>query len=559
MKGSLSPAKATLLAVHFASTSDIASLRLHICIYKAVLRRELVLRILLTHLPETLDPSTYTLLLQEIQEDSPTSREDDSIEVDETPVSSLSEEQARKKARKLRLQELAPLHAPTNGDGDPLTLFLLHRAYKIDRDAGLLNLIPDLLLPFIHHCDAIPIWLVSTILPLIRRNLDYHPDSGNQLLISEFERLSDTAAIDYLLSETGHDGAAPDSIGRDLRGLLGPWFHHPARWNNQVEAAKAPGWVHFLEWLVGQSARSWRVAVQAIEEYNGPADEDIGPIDSHHPQDTKLDHLLQSYLRAALASAYSIQETSLDGLTGIWHILRRVRALANFDEVKTLELEADDLPSLRGFESILDSNVQSASNLRNDLLQNTNSLTSPTLEASTVLRGLTLSAFLLTRLGRPCSVRAAGEMTLLRDTHEQKGEFLKVVRLLSNNAPREDDMYWSNSRNDILWLHDWGREISHEYQGHGPFGMVQRSDIETELLKVMLTHSRTHLCLPHPMYMLTLPIGFDLARSLYEDATDPPLTAAQIEEAVLSSAFHAFDNASNPNRTRGGLKKCDDM
>jgi hypothetical protein len=497
--------------------------------------------------------------LQELQEESPTAGNDESTEVDETPVSSLSEEQAIKKARKLRLQELTSSHAPTNGDDDPLTLFLFQRAYKIDRDAGLLNLIPDLLSPFIDHCDAIPIWLLCTILPLTRRNLEYHPDSGNQLLISEFERLSDTAAIDYLLSETGHDGAAPGSIGRDLRGLLGPWFHHPARWNNQVEAAKAPGWAHFLGWLVGQSARSWRVAVQAIEEYNGPADEDIGPIDSPHPQDTQLDHLLQSYLRAALASAYSIQETSLDGLTGIWHILRRVRALANFDEVKTLEMEADDPPALGGFESILDSNVQCASNLRNDLLQDTNSLTSPTLEASTVLRGLTLSAFLLTRLGRPCSLRSAGEMTLLKDLHEQRGEFLKVVRLLSNNAPRDDDMYWSNARNDVLWLHNWGREISRGYEGYGPFGMVQRSDIEMELLKAMLMHSRKHLCSHRSMHPLTVRIGLNLARSLYEDATKPPLTAAQIEEAVLSSAFHAFDNASNPNRTRGGLKKCDDM
>jgi len=150
-------------------------------------------------------------------------------------------------------------------------------------------------------------------------------------------------------------------------------------------------------------------------------------------------------------------------------------------------------------------------------------------------------------------------MTLLKDLHEQRGEFLKVVRLLSNNAPRDDDMYWSNARNDVLWLHNWGREISRGYEGYGPFGMVQRSDIEMELLKAMLTHSRKHLCSHRSMHPLTVRIGYNLARSLYEDATNPPLTAAQIEEAVLSSAFHAFDNASNPNRTRGGLKKCDDM
>jgi hypothetical protein len=32
-----------------------------------------------------------------------------------------------------------------------------------------------------------------------------------------------------------------------------------------------------------------------------------------------------------------------------------------------------------------------------------------------------------------------------------------------------------------------------------------------------------------------------------------------LQDTIFAAAYNAFDNASNPNRTRGGLKKCDDM
>jgi hypothetical protein len=50
-----------------------------------------------------------------------------------------------------------------------------------------------------------------------------------------------------------------------------------------------------------------------------------------------------------------------------------------------------------------------------------------------------------------------------------------------------------------------------------------------------------------------------LARSIYEDAPDRPLDKKLLQDTIYATALAAYDNASNPNRTRGGLKKCDDM
>lgn len=53
--------------------------------------------------------------------------------------------------------------------------------------------------------------------------------------------------------------------------------------------------------------------------------------------------------------------------------------------------------------------------------------------------------------------------------------------------------------------------------------------------------------------------GYTLARSVYEDAPDQPLDRKVLQDTIYTTAMSAYDNASNPNRTRGGLKKCDDM
>ncbi len=53
--------------------------------------------------------------------------------------------------------------------------------------------------------------------------------------------------------------------------------------------------------------------------------------------------------------------------------------------------------------------------------------------------------------------------------------------------------------------------------------------------------------------------GYSLARSLYEDSTEPALSKKVLQDTIFAAAMNAYDNASNPNRTRGGLRRCDDM
>jgi hypothetical protein len=61
------------------------------------------------------------------------------------------------------------------------------------------------------------------------------------------------------------------------------------------------------------------------------------------------------------------------------------------------------------------------------------------------------------------------------------------------------------------------------------------------------------------VHVVDIILGYSLARSLYEDNPDKPLSDKVLQNTICAAAYNAVDNASNPNRTRGGLKKCDDM
>ena len=51
--------------------------------------------------------------------------------------------------------------------------------------------------------------------------------------------------------------------------------------------------------------------------------------------------------------------------------------------------------------------------------------------------------------------------------------------------------------------------------------------------------------------------GYDLVMELYINTSDAkrPLTMGEIEKVVVESAMASYDNASNGNKTRGGVKR----
>lgn len=516
MAGSIvSPAKAILLAVQLAAAVDLTSFESLVSRYPRTLHKELVLRILLTYLPEILETSEYISLLGRLEAGE--LENDPAFEPTKFGLEELDEVEAKKKARKLRLLPLEPPYDFADEDPSPLIQFLVLRALRIDENTGLITQIPELLQPFLHLSTYLRTWIISTILPLLRFTYEYYTDDGIPLTIPKFERLDDEAGVKLLLSKTANDEEITENtVGRDLRGLVGPWMYGDTRWKrrksrlesraglqhsmhfdqNAISNEKCIGWEEVFKWITQQAGSSWRTAVDAIEQWDGPGDVDVGEYsDGSIWLDEDEQQLLERrYARAALAAAYLISEESEYALNGVYRILERLIKLMDQDRVPSLQAACSLLMPIL-FQDEEFPSTKHAQHLRNNLLGEENSLTKPGEISVQILHALVISAYLCTRIGSGFTVRRAGELALLQDETEQKIEFSKLL-VNVRNGPKGDDKYWIKLRNEILWLRSWGVEESSEgadaSNGKGILGKLSKEYIEAELLTLFLSNTRTH-------------------------------------------------------------------
>lgn len=523
MAGSkLSPAKALLLAVQLATKATICTLRTLVSQHSKTLRTDIVLRVLLSHLPESLESSEYVPFLQDLV--AGTIVEDSKSPVDASALEELSEPAASKRVRKLHLLPLLWPNAPVDAPADPLVQFLIHRSLRIDENTGLITQLPDLLVPFLHHSAYLRTWMISTILPLLRLNYEYHPQDGANISIPTFESLDDETGIPMLLSKTGY-AEDENTVGRDLRGLVGPWMYGDTRLKrrrlrknpsfdaqNVLPLDEAPAvekcasWEEVFNWFTTQATTSWKTAVQAVEQWDGPGDVDLGGYEDGIKwlDEDDQQHLERRYARAALACSYLISDESMDALIGIRRILGRIQTLLDHDPLPTLEVAGTLLSPVSSIESLL--SLKNNAFLRGDLLEEKNVLTTPNESSIKLLHALLISAFLIRRAGPRISVRRVGHLLLLQDEREQKYEFEKFIQAgVNKGAQSPDDRYWARARNELLWLRSWGAEELAESAdvGKGVFGRIPKEFIEVALLKGLLSNNREFF-LPQPQILRPL-------------------------------------------------------
>ncbi len=492
----LSPAKVLLLAALLAAQSDIGKLAFLTIQNAHVLRPEIILRVLLTYLPETAEPRTYTEFLRDLSAGQ--LRAQAEVELDTCSVDTLSDEAAIKKATKLRLISLRKQSYDLgNGTVDGLLHeFLFQRTYRINTEVGALSQLPELLQPFLDYCPPIKCWAASTVFPFVRRNCQNHINTSPRYTLSEFENLPDRTAAIYLLSQsTEGDGEA---TGRDLRELVAPWLHNDMRWKQETASEGSmeltcPGWEQVQDTMLSWATKSWASAVGALKHWNGPRDVYFGENIIMSLSEDRTQYLEKTYATTAVACVYSIPESSEEALRSSYQVCRATRKrLDKTESSTTLEEILSDFSLLPVFKTTLSGDAKMATCMRHDLLTTSNPLTSATPESLDLITALTISAYISTSFGVPWSVRKAGDLLFIGDEREQRSELSKLLRGLASQAPRDDDSYWQRSRDAIIWLSNWGyyAEIT-ELSRHscGPLGMVSREHIETEILKTLLSKS----------------------------------------------------------------------
>lgn len=557
----LSDAHAILLATQLCAGGNVADLPILQARFPHCLPLERLLRIILTFLPESTEPSQYSPVLQELANSSnlPPDRP-----INTSAVQDLSESLARKRVRKLHLR---PLQRPDEENeiatADPLTKFLIHRAHLIDSETALQPLILELVIPFYESSPIIRTWLISSLLPLLRLNYEFYAHRDETISLEILESMDDQTAVNILLSLMSSEESNMDLVN-NLRGLIGPWLYGGNRSKRRrlneaaqqssvsfIEGSKKPqatelaGWEHVNEWLLSRSLVDRDSVVSAYTHWDGPSDVDLGGYDDGGTQlsEEQARDLQVRYSQSGLAVVYAHADSSMAVLEGSFQVLTRVAKLLDLEDSSYLT-SVSELPSVHyDTESI--SSTSRASLLQNALLRPTNPLTKPSPPSISFLSALLLSLRILTELGHVVSCRVAANMCLHSTEEMQLAELKSVVNSTVKQPNVNQD--WPVVRQRLLWLRDWQAEESDNAWDepspyHGIFWRIPRDTVETEILKALLAAKE-----------------YQLAIDIYTNSKTTPLNPAQVEAAVQEAIFTAYDNASNGNRTRGGMKRAYDI
>ncbi|OJD15739.1 hypothetical protein AJ78_04037 [Emergomyces pasteurianus Ep9510] len=562
----LSDAHIILLAVQLCINGDVSALPRLQSLFHGSPSADIFFRILLTFLPESTEPSRYISVLGDLANGSAPEPVEENELIDVTSVGELSTSAARKEVQRLHL---LPLRYPGHVEDEPanpLVQFLIHRAHRIDSESGLQPFIMELLQPFIHTSEYLQVWVISTALPLLRFNYEYHCENDAALSLEIIQSLDSGSAVNILLSKTDRRDKRGD-VGRDLRGLVGPWMYGHARSKrrklNQLEhsgsisifddrnpssGSRSSGWQDVNEWLLSTSIRDFPLAVEAVEHWSGPGDIDLGGYDKREglalfDDETQLG---LNYGQAALATIYATTHATPETLDGSCRILSKIASLLEIPGHSILRIFENELEPLNLDLTAL-SDISRGAILQNALLEPSNPLTFPATHSISFIDAILVSIRTLNDFGHAISCRTAADISLLASDEMQLSELRTVFDTLQRDHKTGRD--WRNIRLQLLWLRDWGysdQSKEHEAKscpGHGLFWRVPLALLERDILKTMLNARE-----------------YSLAVELYaKPLASSPLPQAQIETAVTEAIFASYDNATNGNKTRGGIKRASEM
>jgi hypothetical protein len=552
----LSEAHVVLLAIEYATEANMAALDALTALRDSDLPLELVLRILLTYLPEGADPSTYISYLNKVATDARSPGDNPSASLDTSTVDTLSNSQAKRRRRSLELLPLAHALYAAEPACDALTHFLIHRAHRIDAQTGLLDLVPQLVAPFLAHSEYLRTWFIATVLPLLRLSYEYYPQSVTPSL-DEFARLRGKRAIEQQfanLRQARRNGAETEFAARDLRGIVAPWMVGASDRKRrrlsgdqrrasvtEQHAQDADDWECLFRWMVHTSKEDLPLVTAAISEWDGPEDMDLGGFDEgrDYVDEETRQGLEVQYAQSALACLYLVDAKDVGALQTAHTLLTRICDLLNCDPPPQLTIGVESLPTYDLKDPLLQDSTTSV--LQEErLLSPDNNITRPGRDTVRILELIIFSACVLSTVHHPLSIRELAKMSLRDDYSEQISLLQKILHTLTSESKKDSDQ-WKVIRSKLLWLWNWGTD-RHDNDRHaqGVLGMLERKTVETEILKSLLEGSH-----------------FPLVVQTYIKPAfgEQPLLLSDVEQVVLTSAMHHYDNASNGNRTRGGMKR----
>ena len=545
-------------AVQFAIDADTNSFGQLVAQNVRVLQREVALRILLTYLPESTPPSQYTELLLDLYSET---RPTESSSQLPQPSKDLSEDEATARVRALKLLPLVA-HTVVADHLDELERFVISRARKVDAELGSITFLQPLLEPFVQRSQALKGWTVAVLLPLVRLNYEFYPHHGQAQRLDTFEQLQGTTGVETLLARAIESKSNQyEHYGRDLRCIVGPWmFGEACRKYHKLgldgskglsiedDVARLPQighvlascWGEVYEWLLKLAESDFTLAEHFFEHWDGPSNVDYEGLVDGNFGGSALALAERNYVQTGLAMIYQCQELGTTAQATVQAILAKAAkisgllsppSLSNFDQSTfTSSLTHDYLSA-----------VSTVHLLPAELLEPLNPLTKPSSDSLELTFLVLKSTQLMDSLGQTWTINRVLRLALFGSQIDQWDAFRRVLHSVGMKKAANDDL-WTEAREELLWLRSWQASSRPAQARHGVFAQIGQEEFENEILKALVTNNR-----------------YKAASRVYCDSKVMPLPRTKVEKSILEVVMASYDNASNGNRTRGGMKKANEV
>ena len=516
-----------LLAVQAVSDGDLDSLLKIVHLHRDVLSDSLIYRLLLSYYPiETSDQSTVADFLKSIGDASigaETFSPDPSI-------SSLSETDAIRRCRRLRLRSTIE-HASVFTQSE-LANFVIEWARRLEEVDGATQLAAAFVEEFVEQDPDLRLWYSTYLAPVLRLQYDYYPDAKDVITLKEIENLSLSGGVPTLLQYAKRQRDS-DDLARDLEQVVSPWVHGSSRAKRRKVDGHAKGheveeqtsWDPVYDWLLSSGMADFKFSAKAYVSWPGPAENEESTSDPAR------------YAKTGLGMIYGCPETSADALAICEQVLGKAAGLVDVPSPDLSQPEPDILIASNLLKDLSEADLMTKS-----LRQSSNRLTLANSDSIQLLFGLLRTAKILSKFGFPWLISDLARVCIFGSERRHKDELRRLLEHIHLQTRKEID--WQSIRRQILWLHSWTKNQRLHQNPTQPAFLTRLAlnYIEIQLVDAMLRAAQ-----------------YEIVKDIYLFPSTAPLSAFEIESRVLAAIFEAYDNASNGNRDRGGIKRASDI
>ncbi|OAP59182.1 hypothetical protein AYL99_06480 [Fonsecaea erecta] len=526
----LTDAHIVLSAVQATSEGELDSLLRIVRWRPDLFPNTFVYRLLLSFYPaETSESSALVKFLKSLGDRFNDARGSESPTL-EPSISILTKNEALRRCRALSLRSISE-HGSTRTQSE-LANVVIAWAKRLEQFHGSAQPAGEFVQNFIGQDSDLRLWYETYLVPVIRLQYEFYPDSEDVIGLQDMETLSHTDGIQTLL-QYAVQRHNPVEVARDLDYVVSPWVRGESetkrrRVDHSAEdtTAEKDPWESVYDWLISTSTTEFSVAAKAYADWNGPTED-------HQPTDESVARFAQT----GMAIVYRCSETSSEARSVCRKVLVKSANLLSLGS-SDLSQPEPDISVPEKFAKDLDETDL----LVNAQFKKSNKFTRVTESSIQLLTGIFATADILSGFGLPRTINELAHVSIFGSERRHKDELRRLLQHIPMQTRQEID--WRSVRRQLLWLQSWTKTESMDTSNQRTafLSRLPVSFVETQVLDGMLKAAQ-----------------FGIVKEVYLDHPFSTLSVSEIEARVVVAILEAYDNASNGNRDRGGMKRASEI